>query len=441
MPGTAALLALVAALSATSLAQPRKKQIKDQGEHELYNQTLLDVADPAKEIRDLDLWTQKYPDSDYKDDRQYLYLQAYSKLDPSAGAQVLKYGGQLMARDLYAVFNAPGGGMNILNVLFLVAWHAAAMPDASAEQLALGTRAVRELLDFAPRHFTAENRPADLNEAQWAEARADIEMRARKALSAIALAPGNRAMAKEPPDCAAAETAYTKALAEYPQDAHISYSLGKALSCLGDLDPERAPELYSQSIYQFVRAAVMDSSLGAGDYASKAYAAYHGSGAGLDQLREQVKAAPLPPSDFTIETPPQTAVRERNQLAEKSPQVALWMNIRAHLTAADGFQYFNGQLKDNQLSGSNGVRALRGQLVEGRPACRPKELLVLIPDAGERGARAEITLRLDSSLSGKAAPGEIEFDGVAKLFTKDPLMLTLDTSTKRITGLKTAACK
>jgi hypothetical protein len=438
--GTAALLALAAALAAVSAAQPRKKQVKDEGEHELYNQTLLDASDPSHQLIDLDLWTRRYPDSDYKDDRLYLYLQAYSKLDPPQSGHVLEYGARLMARNLPAVFSGPGGGMNVLNVLFLTAWHAAMLPNATDVQLSLGARAARELLDFAPRHFVDQNRPADMSQDQWNGARREIETRAHAALTAIAMAPGNRAMAKEPPDCAAAETAYRGALAVYPADAHISYGLAKALYCAAQADGERAAEFYPQSIYQFVRAAELDPSLGLGDYTVKLYAAYHGSEDGLEQLREQAKAAPLPPEGFSIETPAKTTERTHNELAETSPQIALWMNLRAHLTSDDAFRYFNGQLKNTELAGTGGAKALRGTVVEGRPLCRPKELLVTMPVGTGQAGRAEITLRLESGLPGQAA-GEIEFDGTVKLFTKDPLMLTLDSAAKRITGLKTTSCK
>ena len=434
-------LALVAALAATSAAQSRRKQVRDQGEHELYNQTLLDASNPAKQILDLDLWTEKYPDSDFKDDRLYLYLQAYGKMDPPHAAQVLDYGSRLMARGLETVFNGKGGGMNIVNVLFLVAWHAAAMPDATAAQLSLGSRAARQLLEFAPKHFVAANRPADLNEEQWSAARADIEARARKALAAIAMAPGNQAMGKQPADCSAAEAAYRSAHTEYPGDPHISYAFAKALTCLAQADPERGPELYPQSIFQFVRAAALDPSMGIQDYAAKAYAAYHGNGEGLDRLRQQALASPFPPEGFTIDIPTKTASRQEEKIAVDNPQIALWTDIRTHLRTDDAFQYFNGQLKNTNLDDSGGARALRGTVVEGRPACHSKELLVAMGNAGVGNVRPEITIRLESSLSGKPERGEIEFDGVVKLFTKEPLMLTLDSAAKRITGLKILPCK
>ena len=57
---------------AQAQAAPEKK-VKDQGEYDIYNQTLKDSSNPAAPalLKDLDTWAQKYPDSDWKDDRLY----------------------------------------------------------------------------------------------------------------------------------------------------------------------------------------------------------------------------------------------------------------------------------------------------------------------------------------------------------------------------------
>src|SRR5215831_16717538 len=45
-------------------AQAPEKKVKDQGEYDIFNQTIKDASNPAQQIKDLDTWTQKYPDSD-----------------------------------------------------------------------------------------------------------------------------------------------------------------------------------------------------------------------------------------------------------------------------------------------------------------------------------------------------------------------------------------
>ena len=161
---------------------------------------------------------------------------------------------------------------------------------------------------------------------------------------------------------------------------------------------------------------------------------------GLEQLRQQVKTAAVAPAGFTIESSSAASARKQKEFAEKNPQLALWMGIKGQLADTNGQQYFEGQLKDADVAGQGGAKALKGTLIEGRPACRPKELLVAIPEPGQPAKTAEITLRLDTPLTGKPALGEIEFDGVPRAFTKEPFMLTMETEKAKIAGLKLEAC-
>jgi len=77
----------------------RQKAVKDQGELEIYNLAIKDAANPQKAIQDLDTWTQKYSDSDFKDDRLYMYLDAYRRMVPPQQQKVIDYGQQ--SRDLH----------------------------------------------------------------------------------------------------------------------------------------------------------------------------------------------------------------------------------------------------------------------------------------------------------------------------------------------------
>src|SRR5260370_15299537 len=117
MVAAAALGAVVltaGAQLASAQAAPEKK-VKDQGEFDIYNQVLKDT-DPVKQIQDLDTWTQKYPDSDYKnDDRPLLYIQAYNKAKQPA--KVLELGDQLMSKGLKSLFKNDG---QILTILYIV---------------------------------------------------------------------------------------------------------------------------------------------------------------------------------------------------------------------------------------------------------------------------------------------------------------------------------
>src|SRR3954467_13623911 len=120
------VLGAMALTCAAQTAAPaaKKKEVKDQGEFELYNQAIKDATVPAnateaqraeltkKELQDLDNWAQKYPESDFKDDRAYMYMQAYSTTQPPQPLKVIEYGQQLMAKDLKTVFPDAAGGRN-----------------------------------------------------------------------------------------------------------------------------------------------------------------------------------------------------------------------------------------------------------------------------------------------------------------------------------------
>src|SRR5207245_10538698 len=104
--------------------------------------------------------------------------------------------------------------------------------------------------------------------------------------------------------------------------------------------------------------------------------------------------------------------------------------IKAQLAdPASGKKYFDGQLKDAA------VPKLKGMLVEGKPACRSKELLVAVPLPDAKGSpTAEITLKLDSPMTGKPEAGEIQWEGVPAAFWQEPFMLTMGIEKAKIAG-------
>src|ERR1039457_7432532 len=122
--------------AAAQTAQPQKK-VKDQGEYDIYNNVLKDAGAQTwpKLLQDLDTWAQKYPESDYKDDRLYYYVQAYSGANQPA--KELDIAGQLLARDLTTVFP---GTKKVLPVLYLTCVNVQTAQAPTAEQTATGER-------------------------------------------------------------------------------------------------------------------------------------------------------------------------------------------------------------------------------------------------------------------------------------------------------------
>jgi hypothetical protein len=271
-----------------------------------------------------------------------------------------------------------------------------------------------------------------------------MEKVAKDTLMYIATKPGADAMnryttSKDAKECVTGEASYKKALEQLPDNAFIAYQLGRALRCQQAASPEKVP----QALYEFARAAALDPTLSGtmdakalNNYLDSAYNTFHGSLEGLDQLKALAKASPLPPADLKIETATAIAARKQAEFEQTNPQLALWMKIKGALADPNNPTYFDNDLKDSA------VPPMKGTLVEAKPACKSKELLVAIPLPDQQGSPvAEISLKLDAPLTGKPEiGGTIQWTGVPKAFTKDPFMLTIETEKAKVENLKTTPC-
>lgn len=398
-----------------------------QGELDYYTQVTNDLngANFLKALSDLDTWKSKFAQSNYQNDREALYVQAFAAGNQPANA--LDMAAPLINGDLKAEFPAQNGPATILRLLYNASLAIARIPAPTTDQIATGEKAARSLL--------AWDQPlAGVAPADWEKARKVMRDQATDALVRLAMLPGVQAMAKQPPDCAGAEAAYIKALNVYPDRSVLSWELGRALTC----EAKDMPEKVAAAIYEFERAAVIDPSLGGAKndpkqveaYAEGFYVKFHGSDEGLEELRQMVRHTPLPPSGFAIQSADQIAADKQAAFDRDHPRIALWRNIKAALLQPNGEQYF-----ENELKGS-GVPQLIGKLVEAKPACRPRELLVDIS-----GGTAEILLKLDKPLPGKPEAGaEFRWEGVPSAFVREPFLLTMDAETAKIEGLNTSSC-
>src|SRR6266850_3413461 len=68
---------------ALAQAPAKEKQVKDQAEWNLFNDSTK-TADAAKRLGFLNTWKEKYPDSDFKDQRLLIYLTTYQQLNQPA---------------------------------------------------------------------------------------------------------------------------------------------------------------------------------------------------------------------------------------------------------------------------------------------------------------------------------------------------------------------
>jgi hypothetical protein len=429
-------------------AQPAKpaRNCKDTTECDLINAIIKDLQgqDQQKTLTDLNNWSQKYPESDWKDDRPAWYQQAYTQ-NPPQPDKVVEYGGQLMNKDLDVLYKE--NKLLALQVLLRTTVAVTQIKNPSAEQLATGEKAAKQLLAFLS---SPANRPAGMTEEAWNGARAQTEPIAKATLAYIAAYPGDQLVAKaqadpkdsdqQKADYAAAEQAYRTAYQANPDMGILAYKLGSAIVS------QKKPETYPQGLYFIARAAALDPSKGGiadpatrsqiDAYLAKAYTGFHGSDEGLAELKQQAAASPMPPPDFKIKSSTEISLEKQKEFEQNNPELARWMGIKAALAAPDGEQFFATNMKDAQ------VPPLKGQVMEGKPECNPKELLVAVPLPDQKGTVVpEITLKLETALKGKPVAGqEISFTGVPTAFSKEPFMLTMDVDKEHTPELKLDPC-
>jgi hypothetical protein len=299
------------------------------------------------------------------------------------------------------------------------------MPNASPDQLALGQKSAQTLLESLD-----SLKPSTVTDDQWKQVKPQLEAVAKATVDWVLTKPAREATDKK--DWAAAETAWAKLVQQYPDNGQYSYQLGSAIVS------EKNPDKYPLAIYEIARALETGGIPAANRqqveaYLNKIYNAYHGpDDEDLKKLRQLSKASALPPADFKMKTSAEIAAEKEEEFKTKNPQLALWMSIRRQLTEANGEQYFESQMK------GTGLPKLKGTLVDAKPACRPKELVVGLSDA----THPEVTLKLDMPLTNKPELGtEIQFDqGAPSEFSKDPFNLTMEVDKEKIEGLKGEAC-
>jgi hypothetical protein len=477
MVGTAAVAALglvvmtttaqFARAQAAAAAQPpaagkKAKAVKDTGEYDIYNEVIKDSAAnplaPKKLLTDLDTWTQKYPDTEFKDVRGMYYVQGYAANNDAGKA--LDAAKPLVDKGIDGLKEGLDNPGPVLNLLFLTARAGAALAATGTptpEQLATGTKGSQLLMEFGKTYFVKENKPANMTDAQWADGLKQVSDQAEGTLFQIALFPGASTLKKNPSDaanCAAAEGGLRKTMEQYPESGVVAAQMAAALRCQQTTSPNKVP----QAIYMYARAVVLPVGPPAGldaanqktldDYLKKIYTSVHGSDEGLADLKAMALKSPLPPADFKIKTASEISAEAEKEFVTKFPQLAVWMGVKRQLTDTEGQQYFESSLKGTAMAGENGAKLLKGKLLEAKPACRPKELLVAIPLPTQTGTLVpEITIKLVDdqmrplALTGKPETGgEIQFNGAPSAFTKDPFMLTLDSQKSDIEGLTMTPC-
>lgn len=405
-----------AVLCGSVWGQEVKKNWKDREEYSLY-ESIAKESVPAKKLELLNTWKQKYPQSDFAKERLTLYINTYAQMQNFA--QVIESAKEILKLD-------PAD----LTALYWITSLTPKMNKTDADFLDTGEKAANALLSNLDTIFADAKRPQGTPPEGWKKARNDMEILALKTLGWIS-------MQRKQND--KAEEQLRKLLEKQPKDGEASYWLYTVT--------RTKVEKQSEALFHLARAASLPASDGGlpdasrkqvDDFFVKAYNRYHGEdAAGLQELRKLALASPFPPDGFKIETAAEIAARKEEEFKKEKPQLAFWMGIKKELEGDGGMQFFEERMKGAALPGQiEGTphNKLKGKVVSHKPAVNPKEILLAM-DTETPNAPAVVTLKLETPLRGKADPGtEIEFEGVAAAFTKDPFMLTFEVESDNIVG-------
>ena len=398
--------------------QEKKKEWKERGEYDLYDAALKDPAANTR-LDTLDKWKKQYSRSDYADVRLQIYLLTYRQLNRPREA--FDTAAEILQQD-------PGYVPALATVLGNVYQLNPQSPQAA--DLEIAEKESLYLLSHLDAVYAPDKRPADTKEADWVKAKPEMKTFAQKTLGWVYWTRK---------DSEKAEVELTKAMELDPNQAQVSYWLASAILAQNKTKPEKQPI----ALYHFARAASYEGpgSLPAPDrkqietFLTKAYETFHGSGEGLDKILAVAKVRPMPPPDFRILTSSEIVaakLKAEEEAAKANPMLALWRDLKRELTSDNGSSYFDSSMKGAELPGGvNGVATFKGKLVSMTPAVRPKQLVLAMEDP----ASGEVTLKLDSALPGKMEPGsDIEFQGVADAYTKEPFMVTFEVEKAKIVG-------
>ena len=381
-------------------AKPQKKVI-DQGEYDILQLVNKEAAGPKK-IELLDQWKQKYPTSEFKEDRAMVYVQTYQAM--GNGAKMWDACEELLAINPKS---APA--------LFFLMSLTTSLNDAS--KFEKGEEYTKRFLEHLPELYAGKE-----GDAQAMKEKRTQEATGRKTLGQIAMAQK---------DYKKAEAIFSEYLKWEPKSGNVSYSLGNAMLLQKD-KTKQIPALWhlARAAYYSGDDALPDASKKQlQPYFEKTYVNYHGSKDGLQEVIDAALKKPFPAPDWKILSEAEVRAEKMERMKAENPQLYMWLQLKEGLTAPGGEEYWNMSLKGAAMP------KFKGKVISANPPERPKEVIVGIsgPDL------SEMKLVLEQPV-GKVAPGtEIEFEGaVPSEFTPDPFMVTADVENAKVTGLPKA---
>jgi len=406
-----AALALTSVLGAPTWAQEApKKEFKDRAEYDLFEASRTG-KDPKKSLEALNQWKEKYPATDYKIERLTMYLSTYQQLNQ--GENMWNAGKDLLAEDPSNIT-----GLYWMTLLGM------SLGRTEPDRLGTGEKASNGFIGSLDTTFAPDKRPPNMSESDWKTQRNNMEAAARTTLGWIAMNRKNPKLAEEE---------FIKSLKLNQGNGQVSTWLG------GVIRDQKDPDKQSAILFHFARAAHYDGpgALSPVDrqkwqaFFEKAFVTFHGDKSGIEDVIKVAKSTAVPDKYPEIENINVILNRKEEEFKKTNPMLALWLSVKKELSGDNGPEYFK-TIKDALMpGGANDVKKFKARIVSTKPEARPKEVVVAISP----GDAAEATLRLDAPMAGKADPGtEIEFEGVAVEYTREPFNLTFDVEKDNVTG-------
>lgn len=407
-----------------------QKNYKDRGEYDLYSK-ITQTQDPKARLQLLNTWQDKYPQSDFAQDRLQYFVATLGQLAPSDQSvrqQLLDKCNQLLKMD----------PKNFTANYFISLWGPAVGGTNPPPDLLSSTEAAAHAaIDNADAAFPPNKKPANMSEADWAKAKNQVLAIAHNALAWVATSKK---------DTATAENEYKASLMANPDQGRVSYLYAKMLQ-----DDKSVPDekKYPTVLFEYARAAEYTGpeSVPANaqpqimDYFKKVYTQFHGNADGEDQLLAQAKTNALPPDGFNITSAAAIANQQAEQINTRlgsDPAFKIWYAIKQSLQDK-GDAFFNSDVKDAEIpGGAEGVKDFTGTVISLDPPDKPTKVVLGVEDP----TKPDATLTFSQPLPPEALDtikvgNKIQFSGVADSYTKDPYMLTFKDPS--IPGVKTTA--
>ncbi|MGA8028894.1 MAG: hypothetical protein WB992_17265 [Bryobacteraceae bacterium] len=408
------------------------KNWKDRAEYDLYVK-ITQTTDPKARLDLLNSWQDKYPTTDYNQERLQAFMVTLNQLagtDPSVRQKLIDKCNEALKLD----------PKNFTASYFIAVWGPAVGGNSPAPDLATNVEtAAHSVLDLADMQFDASKKPANMNDADFTKAKNAVVAVAHNALAWAAITKK---------DNTTAENEYKASLQANPDQGTISYQYGKLLQ-----EDKSVPDdkKFPTVLFEYARAAQYtgpgpalspDARTKLMDYYNKAYKDFHGSADGADQLAAQAKTSALPPDNLSITSQAAIANQQADQMNQRiasDPQFKLWYTIKQSLTGDQGDQFFNSNVKDAEIpGGAEGVKNFTGTVISIDPPDHPTKVTLGVEDPTKADATLEFSQPLPSSALEKVKIGsKLDFSGVADSYTKDPYMLTFKDPT--VPGVQTAA--